>query len=178
MPARWKTCLPLLLTALVFLGILAKPARAQKKDYLSDAEAEKIRDAGATGPRIKLFASFAEDRINKLKYVFAHMDPKDPQRPEELNTLLNGYIGCVDEAADLVDIGIEKQENIKDGVNDFASKLKEFLPYLEQLEAKGPDLETYKDGLDDALAATRDATKDVQSATHQMAPPPVRRRPQ
>lgn len=178
MPDRNKMILPLLLTGIIFAGVLAKPARAQKKDYLSDAEAEKIRDAGATGPRIKLFASFAEDRINKLKYVFAHMDPKDPQRAEELNRLLNGYIGCVDDAADLVDIGIEKQENIKDGLKDFASKLKEFLPYLQQLEAKGPDLETYKDDLDDAVDATRDATKDVQSAMTQMAPPPVRRRPQ
>ena len=32
-------------------------AAPQKKEYLSDAEADKIRDAGATGPRIVLFAT-------------------------------------------------------------------------------------------------------------------------
>ena len=34
-------------------------AAPQKKEYLSVAEADKIREAGATGPRIVLFATFA-----------------------------------------------------------------------------------------------------------------------
>ena len=92
------------------------PATPQKKEYLSDAEADKIRDAGVTGPRIVLYASFAGDRIKKLQYEFAHLDPADDKRTERLNSLINGYSGCVDDAADLVDLGIEKQEDIRDGV--------------------------------------------------------------
>jgi hypothetical protein len=177
LPARLKTCIPLLLAAILSLALLARPAMAQKKDYLSDTEADKIRDAGATGPRIKLFATFAEDRIKKLKYEFAHMDPTDTRRSERLNSLLNGYIGCIDDAADLIELGTEKQEDIRDGVKDLGSKIKEFLPYLQELAAKGPERETYKDNLDDALDATRDASKDVENAMKEMAPPPVRRRP-
>jgi hypothetical protein len=177
LPARLKTCIPLLLAAILSLALLARPAMAQKKDYLSDTEADKIRDAGATGPRIKLYASFAEDRIKKLKYEFAHVDPADTRRTERLNSLLNGYIGCIDDAADLIELGTEKQEDIRDGVKDLASKIKEFLPYLQELAAKGPERETYKDNLDDAIDATRDASKDVENAMKEMAPPPVRRRP-
>src|ERR1700675_823713 len=81
-----------------------------KKEYLTDAEADKIRDAGMTGPRIVLYATFASDRIKKLQYELAHIDPTDPKRTDRMNSLINGYTGCIDDAADLLDIGIEKQE--------------------------------------------------------------------
>ena len=67
------------------------------------------------------------DRIKKLQYEFAHIDPADDKRTERLNSLINGYSGCVDDAADLVDLGIEKQEDIRDGVKALQARLKEFL---------------------------------------------------
>jgi hypothetical protein len=155
----------------------AAPAAPQKKEYLSDAEADKIRDAGATGPRIVLYATFAADRIKKLQYEFAHLDPADDKRTDRLNSLINGYSGCIDDAADLLDLGIEKQEDIRDGVKMMQARLKEFLPYLQDLAAKGPELDTYKDNLDDAVEATQDAQKEVERAAQEMAPPPVRRKP-
>ena len=87
---------------------MANPA-PQKREYLSESESDKIREAGATGPRIVLFATFASDRIKKLRYEFAHLDPADQKRTERLNALINGYAGCIDDATDLIDIGIEKQ---------------------------------------------------------------------
>jgi hypothetical protein len=152
-------------------------AAPQKKEYLSDAEGDKIRDAGATGPRIVLYAIFAGDRIKKLQYEFAHIDPADDKRTDRLNGLINGYSGCIDDAADLVDLGIEKQEDIRDGIKALQAHLKEFLAYLQDLAARGPEVETYKDNLDDAIEATQDAQKDVDKASHEMAPPPVRRKP-
>ena len=62
-------------------------AAAQKKEYLTEAEADKIREAGATGPRIVLFAAFASDRIKKLQYEFAHLDPTDQKRTDRLNSI-------------------------------------------------------------------------------------------
>src|SRR5579863_2405236 len=112
-------------------------AAPQKKEYLSEAEADKIREAGATGPRIVLFASFASDRIKKLHNEFAHFDPADPKTAERLNSLINGYTGCIDDATDLIDIGIEKQQDIRDGVKAMRSGIKEFLPYLQDLAANG-----------------------------------------
>ena len=41
-------------------------ARPQLHDYLSDEEANKIRDAAAPADRIKLYVSFAEDRLAKF----------------------------------------------------------------------------------------------------------------
>src|SRR5579863_4672236 len=113
----------------------ARPANAapQKKEYLTETEADKIREAGATGPRIVLFTSFAADRIKKLQYEFAHFDPTDQKRSDRLNNLINGYTGCIDDAADLLEIGIEKQQDIRDGVKAFQAGIKDFLPYLQGL---------------------------------------------
>jgi hypothetical protein len=167
----------LLLAAVLCAAPAARPAAPQKKEYLSEAEADKIRDAGMTGPRIVLYAAFAGDRIKKLQYEFAHLDPADQKRTDRLNNLINAYTGCIDDAADLVDLGIEKQEDIRDGVKALQAQIKAALPYLQDLAAKGPERETYKDNLDDAIEATQDAAKDVEKATKEMAPPPVRRKP-
>jgi hypothetical protein len=167
----------LLLAAVLCAAPAARPAAPQKKEYLSEAEADKIRDAGMTGPRIVLYAAFAGDRIKKLQYEFAHMDAADQKRTDRLNNLINAYTGCIDDAADLIDLGIEKQEDIRDGVKALQAQIKAALPYLQDLATKGPERETYKDNLDDAIEATQDAAKDVEKATKEMAPPPVRRKP-
>src|SRR6267378_2703973 len=107
----------LLLAAVVSAAPLARPAAPQKKEYLSETEGEKIRDAGTTGPRIVLYAAFAADRV---------------------------------------DIGIEKQQDIRDGVKALQAQIKDALHYLQDLAVKGPERETYKDNLDDAIEATQD----------------------
>jgi hypothetical protein len=54
---------------------------------------------------------------------------------------------------------------------------KGFLETLEKLAKDGPELEIYRDTLDDAMDGTRDALKDAEKALQEMAPPPVRRKP-
>lgn len=169
----------MLLLASILGAVPAGMANAtpQKKEYLSEAEADKIREAGATSPRIVLFVTFASDRIKKLHYEFAHFDPTDQKRSERLNSLINGYTGCIDDATDLVDIGIEKQQDIRDGVKAMQVGIKEFLPYLKGLAANGLERETYKENLDDAIEATQDAAMEVDKAAKEMSAPPERRKP-
>jgi len=165
------------LLAAAFPFLAAAAPSPQKKDYLTESEADKIRDAGFTGPKIKLYVEFAGDRIKKIQYELAHVDPADHKLGERINNFLNGYIGCIDDGADLVDLGVQKQEDIREGVKEMQARLKEFLPYLQSLESNGYDRDNYKDNLDDAVEATQDAAKDVEKAMKDMAPPPVRRKP-
>jgi hypothetical protein len=169
----------MLLLASILGAVPAGMANAapQKKEYLSEAEADKIREAGATGPRIMLLATFASDRIKKLQYEFAHFDPTDEKRTDRLNGLLNAYTGCIDDAADLIEIGIEKQQDIRSGVKALQAGIKEFLPYLQGLAANGPERQTYKENLEDAIESTQDAAKDVDKASKEMSAPPERRKP-
>ena len=153
-------------------GAFAKPA--QQKDYLSALEADKIRDAETTNERVQLFITFADDRLKKFQYELDHHSPNNHE--EMLNGLLNAYVGCVDDAADLIQLGIRKQENIRKGIDMMAARTKEFLGILEKLAAEGREIDIYKDNLDDAIEGTRDAMNDAEKAKKDVAPPPVRRK--
>src|SRR3989441_7081107 len=171
---KFKTCLLLssfILVAVPLLGAAAPP----QKDYLTAVEADKIRDAQKdTNERIRLFLSFAEDRLKKFQYELEH--PSTNRHGDMLNALLNAYVGCVDDAADLIQLGIEKQENIRQGIDLMTSRTKEFLAMLEKLSTDGPGRELYKENLDDAIEGTRDAMNDAEKAKKKVAPPPVRRK--
>jgi ppGpp synthetase/RelA/SpoT-type nucleotidyltranferase len=93
-----------------------------------------------------------------------------------LNALMNAYVGCVDDAADLVQLGIQKQESIRPGIDLMAARTKEFLSILEKLSADGTEIDIYKDNLEDAIEGTRDAMNDAEKAKKAVAPPPVRRK--
>ncbi len=155
----------------------ASPVRAhapQQKDYLTALEADKIRDAETTNDRIKLFLTFAEDRLKKFQYELEH--PSTNRHGDMLNSLLNAYVGCIDDASDLIQLGIEKQDNIRQGIEMMSSRTKDFLVVLQKSSTDGPEREIYKDNLDDAIEGTQDAFNDAEKAKKKVAPPPVRRK--
>jgi hypothetical protein len=164
----------LLVSISVFAAPFSSSARAPQKDYLSALEADKIRDAEGTNERIKLFLTFADDRLKKFQYELQH--PSSNKHSEMLNALMNAYVGCVDDAADLIQLGIQKQENIRQGIDLMAARSKEFLETLNKISAEGTDIDIYKDNLDDAIEGTRDAMNDAEKAKKAVAPPPVRRK--
>jgi hypothetical protein len=147
-----------------------------QKDYLSQSEADKIRDAETVSERIKLYLSFADDRLKKFEYE-VHRTVQERRREEILNSLLNAYSGCVDDAADQIDVAKEKQVDIRDALKTMRSKDKEFRDTLQKYEKEGPELDTYKDTLDDAIEGTKDALSDIDDAEKEATPGPVRRKP-
>jgi len=171
-----KMCLCILVLFIaVFSGVAAVRAPAQtQKDYLSGVEADKIREAETPNERIFLFLTFADDRLKKLQYELEH--PSQTNHAEMINSLLNAYVGCVDDAADLIQLGIEKQQNIRKGIDLMASRTKEFLGILQKIPTDAADAELYKENLDDAMEGTRDASKEAEAAKKNVAPPPVRRK--
>jgi hypothetical protein len=162
--------------AICFVTAMCATVHAQipQKDYLSSMEADKIRDAETTNDRIKLFVQFADDRLKKFQYELEH--PSTTSHEQQLNYLMNAYIGCVDDAADLIQLGIEKQENIRRGVDLLAAKSKEYLEALKKIQAEAKEIDIYKENLDDAIEGTQDAMNDAEKAKKSVAPPPVRRK--
>src|SRR5882724_1359006 len=161
----------------IFVVLLcAVGARTQtvQKDYLTALEADKIRDAETPNERIKLFLQYADDRLKKFQYELEH--PSASRHAEMLNYLMNSYVGCVDDASDLIQEGIEKQQNVRAGVDLMASKAKEFLEILKKISAEGKEADIYKPNLDDAIEGTQDAINDAEKAKKNVAPPPVRRK--
>jgi hypothetical protein len=155
---------------------LARSATAQRpdKDYLSGIEADKIRDAETPNERVKLFLLFADDRLKKFQYELDH--PSQTKHVELLNYLMNAYSGCIDDAADIIQVGLEKQDNIREGIDLMAAKAKDFLVILQKYSAEGPERDIYKENLDDAIEGTQDAMNEAEKAKKKAAPPPVRRK--
>jgi chromosome segregation ATPase len=146
----------------------------EKKDYLSDTEADKIREATTPSAKMVLFMTFADDRIAKLKYSLAH-PTTDRRRAEQLNALINSYTGCIDDAADLIDVARQRQQDIRAGLKALSTKAKEHLAYLQELQKTGVEVDSYKENLDDAIEATQDALNDAEKAGKEISAP-VRRK--
>lgn len=181
MRERMKTWVTLLMAAALLAPLVASAHTfhppQEKKDYLTDSESDKIRDADTPNLRIKLFMSFADDRMKKLQYELSRQTP-DARRDEMLNNLINAYQGCVDDASDQIEIAKEKQADVHGELKMMAPKLKEYLDYLRTLDkGSGPEFEAYKDTLEDAIQGTQDAIDNVTKAQKEMLPAPVRRKP-
>jgi len=164
-----------LVAGAAFLGA-GIPSRAQKKDYLGELEADKIRDAETATERVKLFLSFAADRLKKIQYELERTT-RDRQWDDRMNSLFNAYAGCVDDAADTLDAAIEKLEDIRPAIKEMENKTKEFQAALTKLAETHPELSKFKDALDDAIEATTDATKTAEKASKAVPAAPVRRKP-
>src|SRR2546428_13389018 len=104
----------LFLASCMLAAPLVRAGTPQQKDYLSALEADKIRDAETVNERIKLFLTFADDRLKKFQYELEH--PSSNRHGDMLNSRLNAYVGCGDDAADLIQLGLEKQCNIRQGI--------------------------------------------------------------
>jgi hypothetical protein len=169
-------CAACLLAAPVIARAPRLVAAPQGKDYLTEAEADKIRDADTPALRIKIYLEFAEDRLKKFEYEI-HRTVPERRRGEILNALLNGYSGCMDDAADQIDVAKEKQLDVRDALKMMKTKDKEFLTILEKYEKDGPELDTYRDTLEDAIDGTKEALSDLEDAEKEATPGPVRRKP-
>jgi hypothetical protein len=161
------------------LGIASlgfSPALAQKnKDYISSTESDKIREAVDPNERIRLFLSFASDRLKQFQYEIDHPG-NTARRAERLNGLLISYSGCIDEAVDRMELSVEKQEDVREGIKAVQTQAPEFLAHLKDLSAKGPERNSYKENLEDAVASTEDAIRSAaDSAKDNASAPPVRR---
>jgi hypothetical protein len=159
-------------------ALLGTVARAQDQpDFLTPGEADKIRDAQDPNDRIKLFLDFAADRLKKVQYELRLTTPQ-VHKQDLLNGLLNGYASCIDEAADRIQEGREKSLQIRSAIKDMQKRGKDYLETLKTIEAaNGPDLISYKQSLDDAIAGTQDAVDEATKASKEYGSAPVRRKP-
>jgi chromosome segregation ATPase len=152
-------------------------ARPQLHDYLSDEEANKVREATAPSDRIKLYMSFAEDRLAKFDYEINRTAP-ERDRSDILNGLLHAYEGCMDDASDEIDDATRKQADIKGALKLMDEKSKSFLSRLQKYSKNGRYLSDYSDTLQDAIDSTTDALSEVADAQKTMLPAVIRRRKQ
>jgi hypothetical protein len=152
-----------------------QPAQLGKKNYLTPSEAEKIRNADTASKRVKLFLSFGDERLRTFEQEMKRSG-RGPHRGEILNDLLNGYSGCVDDAADTIQDALDRGADVGAGVQEMRAQTQKFLDELKKIKSSGgPYLATYQDTLEDAIEGTQDASKDAEKAAQQLEHQPPRR---
>src|SRR5260370_8078117 len=108
---KLKMCL-VLSSFMLMAAPLMPAAIPPQKDYLTAVEADKIRDAEKdTNERIRLFLSFAEDRLKKFQYELEH--PSTNRHGDMLNSLLNAYLRCVHHPPHLIQLGTQTHAHIR-----------------------------------------------------------------
>ncbi len=134
--------------------LLALPAFAQK-DILTDTEIDKVREAQEPIARIKLYLSFANQRLDQLRSMMA----KDrPGRSGEVRQLLEDYTSIIDAIGTISDDALVRKTDVSTAPAVITGEEKKFLDQLTKVQASSPrDLEMYDFELKEAIATTSDS---------------------
>lgn len=161
-------------------GMLAAPAaalaRPPQRDFLTQTEADKIRDAESANDRIKLFLDFAADRLYRFQREL-QMKGAGPRWADFLNDLLDSYSSCVDAASDRIRDAISQGEDVRAGIQDVKKRVPEFIGQLEKIKKQGVELKLYEDTLKDTIDDMHEDIKSADKAEKQLQMNPPKPKP-
>ena len=164
------------------LLLLALPAAAKKRDPLTEAEADQLREV-AMEPyrRIKLMIKFTEARLVAIDQV--RVDPKlAADRGKQIHDLLEDFTSIMDEINDNLD-QYEARPLDKDMVKQYHKGLKELIEADERFDLRlrtlqsaaetdpitrkeAPDFRFVLQDARDALKSNADMAREYIETTH------------
>jgi hypothetical protein len=152
-------------TSLLLALTLGVAAGAQKPDFLSEDEADELRDAQGASERIEKYMAFAQVRVERFD-DFRNRRP-DPEYdiPGYLNTQLDQYIHITDVLKDWIEDHFDRRDDMRAGLK----KVLEIGPHqLEVLRHAEESRDSYSDAyhksLDDAIEDFSDALDGATKA--------------
>jgi hypothetical protein len=146
-----KTWLFLFIPAILATGT---PAFAQR-DFLTNDEVEKVREAQEPNERLKLYVLFARQRIDQLQRL---LEKEKKGRSLAVRELLEDYTNIIDALDTVSDDALKRRADSSVGVNAVREAEHRFLTQLQKIKDRAPsDLDMYSTALTEALAATSDS---------------------
>jgi hypothetical protein len=154
------------IVAISICAILASvaPVLAQK-DFLTEDEIEKVREAQAPNDRLKLYALFARQRLDQLQRL---LEKEKKGRSLSARELLEDYSSIIDAIDTVSDDALKRGVDITEGTGAVTASEKRFLEQLQKIEGRNlADVDLYEVALKEAIASTSDsldlAKEDVAS---------------
>lgn len=136
-------------------------AKAQKQDFLTPAEVDKLRDAQEPSKRIELYLSFQLDRLNRIEAAGeSNGDVRD-----SVDDLLNQYISIDDELKDWIQYQYNHDGDIRKGLRALLDQGPKQLEILRHLQGSpGHGAGHYESSLRDAIADMNDTLDGATEA--------------
>ncbi len=140
---------------------------AAQKDFLTNDEADQLREAQEPDARLKLFLRFARQRIDLLDQLFAK--PKTG-RSGMIHDTLEQFTQIMEAIDNNIDDAIRRQRPMT-VLSSVAKEQREMLAKLEKFSAiDAPDKNRYQFALEQAIDSTRDSAdlseEDLKTRTH------------
>jgi hypothetical protein len=147
------------ITAILLVTASAGSALAQR-EFLTNDEIEKVREAQEPNMRLKLYVLFARQRVDQLQQQIA----KDKKgRSAMVRELLEDYTQIIDAIDTVSDDALKRKVDISLGVAAVAEAEKKMVAVLQKIEDSQPhDLDMYEIALKDAIGNTTDSIETTQ----------------
>jgi hypothetical protein len=146
---------------LCVLLLVAAPAAAQlQRDFLTEDEADQIREIQEPNQRVALYLKFARLRLELVKQTLA---AEKPGRSRLIHNNLEDYSRIIEALDNVLDDALARKLDVQKGVAMVAEQEKQFLATLKDFDAKpARDRYLYEFVLKDAIEATQDSLEESQ----------------
>jgi chromosome segregation ATPase len=151
------------LVMLALLLLVSTAWAGSKRDPLTDAEADKLREARLDPyKRLKLFIDFTEARLDKIDAV--RSDPKEAAgRGARVHDLIEDFSALIDEIDENLDM-YQKEQLDKDQLKQYKKGLKELTSAENRFGARLRSLKHDLDTDEQSKAEARDYAFALQDA--------------
>jgi len=154
----------LLFALLMSLAVPAATAQAQKPDYVTDEEEDKIRDAQEPSERIEVYLTLAQSRLDRIQEF--RSKPMDPQYDNGayIDHLLDTYISLTDDLKNWIQDKYDRRGDMRKGLRRVLDMGPKQLDDLRRIQ-ESPDAyaadyaKSLRDAKDDLTDALDGATK-------------------
>ncbi|HEX5411790.1 MAG TPA: hypothetical protein VFZ27_07995 [Terriglobia bacterium] len=156
-----RTSFHLLFGLAMLLALFPMHLLAQDQDYLTSAEADKLRDAQDPSERIKVYVSFQQDRLGRIVAASeSNGDSKD-----NVEELLNQYISIDNELKDWVQYQYDHEGDMRKGLRVLLDEGPKQLDMLRHIEdSSKTEAREYSSSLQEAVADMNDTLDGATQA--------------
>lgn len=140
---------------LLYCLLLAAPAAAQQRDFLTVNEADQIREAQDPNDRLALYIHFAEQRLSQVNQSLAK---EKPGRSVLIHDALDDYANIIDAIDAVADDALQRHLDIAIGIKKVADAEQEMLFRLQKIQDSQPkDMFRYDFVLRQSIDGTNDS---------------------
>lgn len=159
------------LRALFLFGALAAVPLMAERDFLRADETDRIREAQEPNERLKLYLTFARDRLNLVKN---QLSKEKAGRSLLIHDALEDFTNIIDTIDTVTDDALKRQIDVKPGMEAVAAEEKTMLEELQKIQESHPkDVARYDFVLKQAIDSTSDsmelASKDMTQRATEVA---------